>query len=282
MLNDSESQFIIPAIMPVDYQDLDFKVGMVDGAVTRVQIDVMDGKFVRALSWPFTRSPKGSGAAPSTSSDQSESSTLAVPQAPTDEHIDINFKRMQNEQEGMPCWSTIDYDADLMVENPAYAVDQWASVGVTRVILHLREHNQADISVAIGVAKERMLEVSIALMPVDISPAILRFIFETHINDISGIQCMGVDNIGFQREHFNPKTFSVLKTLKDELHAYNATLPEGAPKKELELSVDGGVTHENARPLFDAGATKLVSGSTIFDADAPRQAIEFFNEILAA
>jgi ribulose-phosphate 3-epimerase len=273
MHNDTESQFIIPAIMPVDYRDLDFKVGMVDGGANRVQIDVMDGKFVNSLSWPYTKSPKNT----LLNTDSSESG---------DSHLDTHFKQMQNEEKGLPCWSTIDYDVDLMVEYPAQAVEEWARVGVTRVIFHLREHNLSDVAVAIQVARERMLEVSVALLPLEISPAIREFIFEKHIQDISGIQCMGVDRVGFQREHFNPKTFTVLKTIKDELYAYNSKRAtddvHGEQKKELELSVDGGVTHENARPLFDAGATKLVSGSTIFDADSPRQAIEFFNDVISS
>lgn len=267
MHNDSETQNIIPAIMPKDYADLDFKVGMVNRAVTRVQIDVMDGKFVNALSWPFIKSVKEINTNP----DEAVSNLS---------HLDNSFRQLQSEEKGLPCWSTMDYDVDLMVTHPAKAVDEWAKVGVSRVILHLREHNLNDVAVAIDVAKERMLDVSVALLPIEISPSIMKFIFEKHIQDISGIQCMGIEKVGFQREHFNPKTFNVLKTIIDELHIYNSNLPEGLPKKKIELSIDGGVTHENARPLFDAGATKLVSGSTIFDADAPRQAIEFFNDIL--
>lgn len=274
MFNDQDTPIIIPAIMPKDYQDFEFKAGMVDGVVTRVQIDIMDGKFVPSLSWPFLRPSKGT----ILNADES---------IKAEDHLDRHFREMQAEEKGLPCWSTLDYDVDLMVDNPAKAVDEWAKVGVTRVILHLREKNMNDVAVAIEVAKERMLEISLALPPIDITPAIRAFIFEKHLSDISGIQCMGIDKVGYQGENFNPKTFTVIKTIIDELHAHNAKQNEGAkeagvtvPEKRLEISVDGGVTHENARPLYDAGVDKLVSGSVIFESDSPRQAIEFFDDVL--
>lgn len=264
---DQENPIIIPAIMPKDYRDLDYKASSVDGAVTRVQIDIMDGKFVDSLSWPFIRPSKGT--------------ILNADEAIREsDHLDVNFRQMQSEEKGLPCWSTLDYDVDLMVDNPAKAVDEWAKVGVNRVILHLRENNINDISVAIEVAKERMLEISVALLPIEMSPAIKKFIFEKHIDDISGIQCMGIDKVGYQHLPFSSKVFTVIKTIVDELHVYNSSRLEGVPEKRLEISVDGGVTHENARPLFDAGAQKLVSGSAIFDSDSPKLAIEFFEDVL--
>ncbi len=284
-----DSPIIIPAIMPTNFKDLDFKASMVHDVVPRVQIDVMDGKFVDSLSWPFKRPSKG----------VILSDTDAVSEQ--NDHLDVNFRQMQSEEKGLPYWSTLDYDVDLMVENPAKAVDEWAKVGVTRVILHLREHNINDIAVAIEVARERMLDVIVALLPIDMTPKIKSFIFEKHIEEIYGIQFMGIEKVGYQRQVFSPKVFTLIKTVIDELHTYNQTRLVAANSgngvqisdpsitinaeistepKYLELSVDGGVTHENARPLYDAGVDKLVSGSVVFDSDSPRQQIEFFQDIL--
>ena len=46
---------IIPAIMPKDYEDLDEKMSLFVGVVPFVQLDIMDGKFVPARTWPYPR-----------------------------------------------------------------------------------------------------------------------------------------------------------------------------------------------------------------------------------
>jgi len=44
---------IIPAIMPKNLDDLNKKYSQVKGLANIVQIDVMDGKFVSSISWPY-------------------------------------------------------------------------------------------------------------------------------------------------------------------------------------------------------------------------------------
>jgi len=262
------STIIIPAIMPTSFKDLQMKAGLVHGAVNRIQIDVMDGIFVQSLSWPFIKPSKGV-----IMKDEDR--------AHEPDHLDGHFRELQAEEKGLPFWEDIDYDADLMVENPAKAVSEWARIGINRAILHLREENVNDISVAIQVAKEYLLEISLAILPQPLSPALREFIFEKHLEDISGIQCMGISNIGYQRQQFVPKVVDLIHELSHELEKKNEIrTQDGLAPKDLEISVDGGVNHENARPLYDAGADKLISGSTLFDADSPRQAIEFFEDVL--
>ena len=49
-----------------------------------------------------------------------------------------------------------------------------------------------------------------------------------------------------------------------------------------ELEVDGGVTHENAKLVAEAGATILVAGSAVFSAAVPvPQAIDLIRSSLA-
>lgn len=262
---------IIPAIMPKDYQDLEFMAGMVRGGVGRVQIDVMDGVFTPALSWPFLKPSKGTGL----------HDNLKAGESKAEDYLDIHFRNMQSEIEGLPFWQELDYDVDLMVDNPAKAVDEWVKVGVSRVILHARDHNLNDIAVAIDVAKNINVEVSLAILPGALSDTMLEFIFKKHLMDISGIQCMGIEEVGYQGHPLSPKVFDTIKQIFLHLDQYNADVQKnGGVYKTLEVSVDGGVTHEHARPLYDAGVDKLVVGSAIFRADSPRQSIELFNDIL--
>lgn len=265
------STTIIPAIMPKDFADLEFKAGNVKDVVPRAQIDIMDGVFVQSLSWPFHKPSKGV-------------ILKDEDRAHEPDHVDLNFRKMQAEEMGLPFWEKLDYDVDLMVENPAKAVMEWAKVGVHRVILHLREDNTNDITVAIEVAKEYSLHISLAILPGEISPKLKEYIFEKHIDDITGIQCMGIEKVGYQNQEFSPKVFETIREILAELHKYNeknhAAGAEGFVEKNLEISVDGGVDHENARPLYDAGVDKLVSGHAIFESHSPAQEIEFFEEVL--
>lgn len=276
------STTIIPAIMPKDFADLEFKASNIKDVVPRAQIDIMDGVFVQSLSWPFHKPSKGV-------------MLKDEDRAHEPDHVDINFRKMQSEEMGLPFWEKLDYDVDLMVENPAKAVMEWAKVGVHRVILHLREDNTNDITVAIEVAKEYSLEISLALLPGEISPKLKEFIFEKHIGDITGIQCMGIEKVGYQNQEFAPKVFDTIREILAELHKYNEKLHAAAQaqagsetqnagaavaEKNLEISVDGGVDHENARPLYDAGVDKLISGHAIFESHSPAQEIEFFEDVL--
>lgn len=265
------SSTLIPAIMPKDYQDLDFKAGMIHGAVPRAQIDIMDGIFVPSLSWPFKKPSRGTGL----------HDNIKVGEGKIEDHLDTHFRQMQAETKGLPFWEELDYDVDLMVENPAKAVDEWGKVGVGRVILHLREKNINDVGVAIEVAKEYGLDISVALLPGPIPEKLISFIFEKHLNDISGIQCMGIEEVGYQGKPFAHSVFDTIHQIRRALDEHNAKArAAGGAQKELEISVDGGVTPENARPLYDAGVDKLISGHDIFEADSPRQEIEFFEEVL--
>lgn len=253
---------IIPAIMPKNYQDFELKAGMVRGVVPRVQIDIMDGIFTPTLSWPFIKPSHGSGL----------HDNIKVGEGRIEDHLDIHFRNMQNESEGLPFWQELDYEVDLMVDNPAKAVDEWGKVGVHRVILHIREHNLNDIAVAIEVAKSCGVDVCLAVLPGPISDQIMDFIFKKHFDDLVGVQCMGIDEVGYQGHPFSPKVFDTIRQLISAI--------ENNTSKDLEISVDGGVNHENARPLYDAGVDYLVSGSVIFESDSPRQSIEFYEDIL--
>ncbi len=262
------SHIVIPAIMPKSWDDLEFKAGSIKDAVKRVQIDIMDGIFTNSMSWPFTTASKGV-------------ILKDEDRAHMPDHVDDHFRKLQSEEKGLPFWEKIDYDVDLMVDNPAKAVMEWARVGVIRVILHVREENMNDIAVAITIAREFGLEISLALLPGEIPEKLKSFIFEKHLMDITGIQCMGIERVGYQHEPFSPKVFETIENIITELHSVNEkNRAEGQAEKDVEISVDGGVTPDVARPLYDAGVDKLVSGHDIFEAYSPAQEIQFFEDVL--
>ncbi len=82
---------IIPAIMPENFHHLRADVGIVADHVSVIQLDIMDGKFVPAKTWPYLRKVEEG--------------------APTD----VYFQAIQNGDEGLPLWEKVDFELDLMI-----------------------------------------------------------------------------------------------------------------------------------------------------------------------
>lgn len=212
---------IIPAIMPKDYEDLDEKMSLFVGVVPFVQLDIMDGKFVPARTWPYPR--------------------------------DAHFDAIVTEEEGMPRWEDIDFEADLMIENPELSVLKWVTAGASRIIVHVESIK--DFGKIRESVPEGLIELGLAINTTTPISAI-----EPYLNRIDFVQCMGIARIGFQGEAFDERVLEHIKTLR-------------ALRPDMPISVDGSVNMATAKRLVDAGATRLVAGSAILEADDFTQAI---------
>ncbi len=84
-------------------------------------------------------------------------------------------------------------------------------------------------------------------------------VLENIIADLDLVLIMSV-NPGFGGQSFIENSYKKIKQTKQ--------LIESTHSKAL-IEVDGGVTTDNAKKLFDAGADVLVSGSFIFNAENP-------------
>ncbi|TAK56968.1 hypothetical protein EPO17_03210 [Patescibacteria group bacterium] len=170
---------------------------------------------------------------------------------------DDSFDAMMREEIGMPFWEDLDFEIDLMARNPEALIPQWVTAGAQRIIIHADStdklgevidscKNQVEVGVAIGLTTP--LE---KILP--------------YIADISVIQCMGISKIGFQGQNFNEQVYEKIKEVRQAL-------------PDIEISVDGGVTLENAQKLIEAGATRLAVGSAIFGEIDIHKAISEFQE----
>ena len=117
-----------------------------------------------------------------------------------------------------------------------------------------------------GTAKDEAfgLEIGVALdiqTPNDEVYGILDMIDVDGDSIIDFVQFMGIDNVGFQHQEFNDQ---VLEKISDLRGMY----------PNIHISVDGGVSFDNASELISAGATRLISGSTIFESDDIAKAID--------
>ena len=218
---------IIPAVLPKDYFELEEKVETIKGFTKRMQVDICDGQFVLSATWPYKKE-------------------------------DDTFEKLQKEEVGLPGWETIDYEFDLMVNRPEDIVESWIIAGANRLIIHVEA--KGDIKSALEEINGAV-EVGLAInIDTDISA------LEPYKDDISFVQCMGIDQIGFQGQSFDDQ---VLKKIKAVKKAY----------PNLAISVDGGVSMDNALSLIKAGADRLVIGSAIFGSNNPIDTLQTFKKL---
>jgi len=225
---------VIPAIMPDSYDDLVEKAGRVKGIVPCAQIDVMDGKFVPSVSWPYNK--KGVS----------------------------QFKSMIENGEMLPFWDEIDYEIDLMVENPESVVEDWVELGAHRIIVHLESTKK--LKEIIELLEKKCIEEEdfICVTPVEFGVALSANTsvdaLTSYIHDIDVVQFMGIKKTGYQGEPFDESVISRIESLR-------------AMYPHLIISVDGGVSLKTAPKLIRAGVSRLVSGSTIFNSSNIRETV---------
>ncbi len=231
---------IIPAILPKDLEDLRDKMAQVSGLAPLVQIDICDGKFVPSKTWPYVKGGMD------------------------------EFAMIITEDEGFPFWDSLDLEIDLMVRNPEEIVHNWVKAGAKRIVLHLESAPNIleiieKLRAEYGTAKEESfgLEIGVALdirTPNEEVYEILDMIDDEGDSIIDFVQFMGIDNVGFQGQEFDDL---VLEKISDLRNLY----------PNIPISVDGGVGFDNAADLISAGATKLISGSAIFESGDIAEAI---------
>jgi len=231
---------IIPAILPKDLEDLRDKMAQVSGIAPVVQIDICDGKFVPSKSWPYVKGGMD------------------------------EFSRITAEDEGFPFWDSLDLEIDLMVRKPEEVVDDWIKAGAKRLVLHIESapnilETIEKLRDEYGTAKEESfgLEIGVALdirTPNEEVFEILDMVDADGDSIIDFVQFMGIDNVGFQGQEFNDKVLEKISDLRDSY-------------PNIPISVDGGVSFDNAADLISAGATRLISGSAIFETGDLAEAI---------
>jgi ribulose-phosphate 3-epimerase len=222
---------IIPAVLSKNYEDMKNMIALVRGVVSVVQIDVCDGVFVPSQTWPF--------------------STGGVD--------DFNFQAIINEREGMPFWEDIDFEFDLMVADAVENFHIYTKLSPKRIVFHAEA--VGDLSEfknfieGMDVYIRDSFQIGLAINTTTPVESIFPL-----INCIDYVQCMGIEEIGFQGKDFDERVLGQIKALKEKF-------------PDLIISVDGGVNFETAPLLIEAGATRLVAGSLILKSQDIKETI---------
>lgn len=229
---------VIPAVLPTSKSDLEEKLAHITpiSTISRVQIDVVDGRFAKPASWPY------SAKATHTPSETSRGTAQGAPYS--------ELEMMVQKCEMLPNLHQIVYEVDLMCLDAERAAEQWLALGVSRLTFHVESlinpsrffasvHKQygsglVSFGVAINVATDIM-----SLKPI--------------LPYIEYVQCMGIGTIGRQGQIFD-------KNVLDKVKRFREWHPE------IPVQVDGGVSLANARELVSLGVTNLIIGSALLRA----------------
>ncbi|MCK5022243.1 MAG: hypothetical protein KAR54_03280 [Candidatus Pacebacteria bacterium] len=118
----------------------------------------------------------------------------------------------------------------------------WRELDVGRIIFH----HESKLSNKWLKDFNSNIELGISLKPKTSTEDIFQY-----LENIDVIQFMGIDNVGYQGQTFNPDVINKIEEYRKE-------------NPDMIISVDGGVNLENAQKLIDAGTNRLVIGSAIF------------------
>lgn len=139
-------------------------------------------------------------------------------------------------------------EAHLMVEDPINWLEKAQAVGIERVIVHAETKN---VHAALDKAWELGLMTGLALNPETAVDTV-----EGFVDRLDVIQIMSI-HPGFSGQEFLPESLERVRKAS-HLKAENG---------KLSISVDGGVSTENARALVLSGADHLVLASHLLNGD---------------
>ena len=172
---------VVPAVLPPSLEDLEEKLGRFARipSVSRVQIDVVDGKFATPASWPCT-----------------------APQ-----EMDAMIAR----GEMLPELDRIEYEIDLMCLDADRVAGAWLSLGASRLTFHAE--SAMDLGRLLASARSRygddFLTFGLALnIASDLS------LIEPHLAQVGYVQFMGIATIGRQGQPFDRRVLEKIRVFR--------------------------------------------------------------------
>ena len=135
-------------------------------------------------------------------------------------------------------------DVHLMVTNPEHHFQQISEAGGDSVTFHVEACEEPWNAIALARAQD--LGVGVAFNP------------ETSVQDAVAaslgadlVLCMSI-HPGYSGQQFMPDALPRIRYLRFQLH------------DRVVVQVDGGITQENVRSVYEAGADAIVAGTAIF------------------
>ena len=146
--------------------------------------------------------------------------------------------------------SKLPFDVHLMIESPEQSVKDYVDAGADIVTIHAEATNHLQRHL-------RQIKDLGAKAGVSLNPATPIDCLNYVLDDLDLILIMSV-NPGFGGQQFIPTTLQKLQDVKRLVG-----------DRPIWISVDGGITPQNAQEVRSCGAQVLVAGSAVFNSSSP-------------
>lgn len=169
---------VVPAVLPVSQEDLREKLDRFTRipSVSRIQIDVVDGKFATPASWPYS--------------------------APEE------LRLMCARGEMLPEQDRIEYEIDLMCLDAERAAGDWLALGASRLTFHAE--SAIDLQRFLASAALRYGEDVISFgLALNIASDLA--LIESSLAQIEYVQFMGIATIGRQGQPFDRRVLEKVR-----------------------------------------------------------------------
>ncbi|MFA6969029.1 MAG: hypothetical protein WC217_00305 [Candidatus Paceibacterota bacterium] len=171
---------VVPAVLPSSLEELKEKLALFAriSSVNRIQIDVVDGRFVGPASWPYT--------------------------APAE------LQAMIKRSEMLPRLDSIEYEIDLMCLDAADAAKDWLALGATRLTFHAE--TATDLPKFMTTVRRDYGGVISFGLAINIASDLA--LIEPCLDDIDYVQFMGIAKIGQQGQPFDRRVLEKVRMFR--------------------------------------------------------------------
>ncbi len=168
-----------------------------------------------------------------------------------------HFAELVSQDEGLPYWEDLEYEVDLLMRKPEVALADWIKAGVSGAVVHIESTDEH--GAIVDMSQNAGIDLGWGIKPSTPNEKLFEIIDTLGMPGF--VQVMGSDSIGHGGEDLDESVFDKIVEIKERY-------------PDLTIAVDIGVNDETAPDLIDAGATKLVSGSFVFESPNIAEAIE--------
>ena len=144
-------------------------------------------------------------------------------------------------------WTDKVFDVHLMVEEPDRFIPDYAAAGADILTVHVESTRHLDRTV-------RLIRDCGCRAGLAINPATNLQVLEYLLDDVDMVLVMTV-NPGFGGQVLITYCLDKIKKLRQYCEKRGL---------DLDIEVDGGITHENVQKVISAGANVIVTGSAVF------------------
>lgn len=152
--------------------------------------------------------------------------------------------------------SKLPFDVHLMIEAPERYFEAFAAAGADGISVHVE--TSPHLHRSIQAIHDLGLSAGVVL-----NPATPLSTIEEILPFVDLVLLMSV-NPGFGGQRYIPETTDKIRRLREMIRQTG---------KSIHIQVDGGVSADNVRELWNAGANNLVAGSAVFKAEDPAEEI---------